>query len=79
MEMLEIAVLMFISGLLGAAITRLHAIRQLKAKQVVLNDCIISLSRAIRLNDQMLYMLDGKSFEEANTLADLDAIWRANP
>lgn len=79
MEMLEITVLMLISGLLGAAITRLHAQSQLKAKQKVLNDCIISLSRAIRLNDQMLYMLDGKSFEEANMLADLDAIWRANP
>ena len=79
MEMLEITVLMVISGFVGAAITRLHALRQLKAKQKVLNDCIVSLSRAIRLNDQMLYMLDGKTFEEANTLADLDAIWRANP
>ena len=79
MEMLEITVLIVISGLLGAAITRLHALRQLKAKQKVLNDCIVSLSRAIRLNDQMLYMLDGKTFEEANQLADLDAIWRANP
>ena len=79
MEMLEIAVLMIISGMLGASITWWYALRQLKAKQVVLNDCIISLSRAIRLNDQMLYMLDGKPFEEANLLAELDEIWRANP
>lgn len=79
METLEIAMLMVISGLLGALITRVHALRQLNAKQTVLNDCIISLSRAIRLNDQMLYMLDGKPFDEANLLAELDEIWRANP
>lgn len=77
MELLLIASLMLASGLFGAYITRLHALNELKKKQEVLNHCVESLSRAIRLNDQMLHMLDGASFDEAAVLADLDAMWRS--
>jgi hypothetical protein len=79
MEMIEIALVVVLSALAGATATRLFDLRQLKAKQKVLNDCVISLSRAIKLNDQMLYMLDGKTFEDAQLAADLDEIWRLNP
>lgn len=74
---LELAIVL--SALAGAVATRLYSLKQLNAKQKVLNDCIITLNRAIKLNDQMLYMMDGKPFEEAQLAAELDEIFRQNP
>jgi hypothetical protein len=79
MKMLEIALLIVLSVIIGAAIMRLFDLRELKAKQKVLNHCVITLNRAIKLNDQMLYMLEGKAHDDAALAAELDEIWRLNP
>lgn len=79
MEMLQIAVLIVASGLTGALIMRQHDVKKINQKQRLADDCYKSLCKAVRLNDQMLHMLEGKSFQEALTLAEIDEIWRLNP
>jgi hypothetical protein len=79
MEIATLGLAIVLSALAGAVATRLYSLKQLNAKQKVLNDCIITLNRAIKLNDQMLYMMDGKPFEEAALAAELDEIFRQNP
>lgn len=76
MELLLVASLMLASAMAGVYLTREHALKQLHIKQEMLDDCVVSLSRAIKLNDQMFYMIEGKTFEQAALLADLDEIWR---
>lgn len=79
MEIATFGLAIVLSALAGAVATRLYSLKQLNAKQKVLNDCIITLNRAIKLNDQMLYMMDGKPFEEAALASELDEIFRQNP
>lgn len=76
MELLSVASLMLASAMAGVYFTREHALNQLYKNQEMLDDCVASLTRAIKLNDQMFHMIDGKTFEQAALLADLDEIWR---
>lgn len=77
MELLLVASLMLASAMAGVYFTRENALKQLNEKQEMLDHLFTSLSRAVKLNDQMLYMIDGKTFGQAALLADLDEIWRA--
>jgi hypothetical protein len=43
----------------------------------MLDHCFTSLSRAVKLNDQMLHMINGMNFDEAALQAELDEMWRA--
>jgi hypothetical protein len=77
MELLLIASLMLASAMSGVYFTRQQALKQLNEKQKMLDHCFTSLSRAVKLNDQMLHMINGMNFDEAALQAELDEMWRA--
>jgi UPF0716 family protein affecting phage T7 exclusion len=76
MELLLIASLMLASAMAGVYFTREQALKQLNEKQEMLDHVFTSLSRAVKLNDQMLHMINGMNYEEAALQAELDELWR---
>jgi UPF0716 family protein affecting phage T7 exclusion len=76
MELLLIASLMLASAMAGVYFTREQALKQLNEKQEMLNHVFTSLSRAVKLNDQMLHMINGMNYDEAALQAELDELWR---
>ena len=76
MELLLIASLMLASAMAGVYFTREQALKQLNEKQKMLDHVFTSLSRAVKLNDQMLHMINGMTYDEAALQAELDELWR---
>jgi hypothetical protein len=76
MELLLIASLMLASAMAGVYFTREQALKQLNEKQEMLDHVFTSLSRAVKLNDQMLHMINGMNYDEAALQAELDELWR---
>lgn len=76
MELLLIASLMLASAMAGVYFTREQALKQLNEKQEMLDHVFTSLSRAVKLNDQMLHMINGMTYDEAALQAELDELWR---
>ena len=77
MELLLIASLMLASAMAGVYFTREQALKQLNEKQKMLDHVFTSLSRAVKLNDQMLHMINGMNYDEAALQAELDELWRS--
>ena len=77
MELLLIASLMLASAMAGVYFTREQALKQLNEKQEMLDHVFTSLSRAVKLNDQMLHMINGMNYDEAALQAELDELWRS--
>jgi hypothetical protein len=77
MELLLIASLMLASAMAGVYFTREQALKQLNEKQEMLDHVFTSLSRAVKLNDQMLHMINGMTYDEAALQAELDELWRS--
>jgi UPF0716 family protein affecting phage T7 exclusion len=76
MELLLVASLMLASAMAGVYFTREQALKQLNEKQEMLDHVFTSLSRAVKLNDQMLHMINGMNYDEAALQAELDELWR---
>jgi hypothetical protein len=76
MELLLIASLMLASAMAGVYFTREQALKQLNEKQKMLDHVFTNLSRAVKLNDQMLHMINGMTYDEAALQAELDELWR---
>ena len=76
MEITLTMMLIILSALMGAAIIRLVDLKIMKAQHQVLVNALDAGRRAVNLNNQLLYMWQGATEEEAKMLAEADEILR---
>ena len=76
MEIVLTMMLIILSALMGAAIIRLVDLKIMKAQHQVLVNALDAGRRAVNLNNQLLYMWQGATEEEAKMLAEADEILR---
>ena len=76
MEIALTMMLIILSAIMGAAIIRLVDLKIMKAQHQVLVNALDAGRRAVNLNNQLLYMWQGATEEEAKMLAEADEILR---